>query len=97
MFPSDIVVCYSEILVRILNNNIVSISNDFLLMSGEYSFNKMYENRGFILDRGLQFIIKLYGDICKKLNALAFELFDYFEPDKHYTSDAFKILNRYYL
>ena len=39
MFPSDIVVCYSETMVRILSNNIVSISDDFLLSKGEFSFN----------------------------------------------------------
>lgn len=39
MFPSDIVVCYSETTVRILSNNIVSISDDFLLLKGEFSFN----------------------------------------------------------
>ena len=36
MFPCDIVVCYSEILVRILINNIFWISDDFLLMNSDY-------------------------------------------------------------
>ena len=39
MFPSDIVICYSEAMVRILSNNIVSISDNFLLLKGEFSFN----------------------------------------------------------
>ena len=66
--------------------------------TGEYSFHKLYENRNFILGRRLQFVNTLYGDICEKLNASAFEyMFHCFEPSKHYTSDSFKIINQYFL
>ena len=66
MFPSDVVVCYSDILLRILIINIISILDDFFLMRGDHSLNKIYEDRDFILDQGLLFVIALYGDICNK-------------------------------
>lgn len=66
MFPSDVVVCYSDILLRILIIKIISISHDFFLMRGDHSLNKIYEDRDFILDQGLLFVIELYGDTCSK-------------------------------
>ena len=70
--PCDIIASLSEVYVRILTNQIVSISNDLLLMSGEYGLSTMCEKRNLFLDSSASFICGFYFDMCKLLRADSF-------------------------
>ena len=66
--PCEVAAKLSEVWVGILNNNIVSISND-LQIDGEYGMSSRKENRKFFLDSCAQFVKNFYSDTSKMLKA----------------------------
>ena len=93
--PCDIIVSLSEVYVRI---RIVSISNDLLLMSGEYGLSKMCEKRNLFLNGSASFICGFYFDMCKLLRADNFVyMYEKFLPNVDYLAETFKIINKPYL
>ena len=96
--PCDIIVFLSEVYVRILTNQIASISNDLLCMSGEYSLSTKLEKRHLFLDSGVNFIRAFYFDMCKLLNVFPFvSLYEKFVRNDDYLPKTFKIINKAYL
>ena len=94
----DIILSLSECYVRILTNQIVSISNDLLLMSGEYGLSTMCEKRNLFLDSSASFICGFYFDMRKLLRADTFVYM--YEKCLHnidYLTETFKIINKPYL
>ena len=75
----------SELYVRILTNQIVSISNDLLHMQGEYGVSMLCLKRNLFLNNGANFIKSLYFDMCKLLSADAFAcIYEKFVPNVDY-------------
>ena len=66
--PCKVAAKLSEVWVGILNNNIISISND-LQIDGEYGMSSRKENRKFFLDSCAQFVKNFYSDTSKMLKA----------------------------
>ena len=96
--PCDIIVSLSEVYVRILTNEIVSISNDLLCMSGEYGLSTICEKRNLFLDSSANFICGLYFDMCKLLRADTFVyMYEKFVPNVDYLVETLKIINKPYL
>ena len=62
------IVFLSEVYLRILTNQIVSISNNLLCLSGEYGLSKRCEKRELFLDSCANFIHTFYFDMCKLLS-----------------------------
>ena len=63
--PCDIVVSLLEVYVRILTNQIISISNDLLCLRGEYGRSTFREKRNLFLDNGISFIRGFNFDMCR--------------------------------
>ena len=95
--PCDIIVFLSEVYVRNLTNQIVSISNDLLCMSGEYGLSTRHTKRNLFVDSGINFIVGFYFDMCKLLTAYPFvDMYEKFVPNVNYLTEAFKIINKSY-
>ena len=93
----EVAVKLSEIWIKILINDIVSSSNDFLI-TGKYGLSSRKEKRALFLDGCMQFVKSFYFDSCKLLNANAFLfMYDKFEPNFHYYANTLKIINKPYL
>ena len=69
--PCELAVKLCEVWIRILINNIVSISNDFLI-NDEFGLSRRKEKRALFLDSCVQFLKSFYSVACKLLNANAF-------------------------
>ena len=70
--PCDIILFLSEVDVRILTNQIVSVSNDLLYISGEYSLSKRHTKCNLPLDSSANFIRGFYFNMRKLLRAYSF-------------------------
>ena len=85
--PCELAVKLSEVWIRILVNNIVSISNDFLI-NGEYGLSRRKEKRVLFLDSCVQFLKSFYSVACKLVKANAFVfMYEKIEPNvetKHF-------------
>ena len=93
----DIIVSLSKVYVRILTNQIVSISNDLLCLSGEYSLSTMLEKRHLFLDNDVNFIRLFYFDMCQLSNAFPFvSLYEKFVPNDGYWPETYKIIKKPY-
>ena len=71
--PCGIINFLSEVYVRILTNQIVSISNDLLFMSGKYGLSTRHTKRDLFLDSGANFICGFYFNMCKLLTLFRME------------------------
>ena len=92
--PCDIIVFLSEVYGRFLTNQILSISNDLLHMSGEYGLSTRHTKRNLFVN----FIGGFYFDMCKLLTAYPFvDMYEKFVPNVHYLTETFKIINKSYL
>ena len=69
--PCELAVKLSEVWIRILINDIASISSDFLI-NGKYCLSSRKEKRALFLDSWVQFVKCFYFDACKLLYANAF-------------------------
>lgn len=96
--PCDIAIFLSEVCVRILTNQLISISNDISRMIGEYGLSKLSEKGNLFLDYSFIFICPFYFDhICKLLKPSGFQYMnEKFVPDVDYWAKRFKII-KYYL
>ena len=74
-----------EVYVRILTNEIISISND-----GECGFSSLCQKRRLFLDDGASFIKDFYFDLYMRM-------YNNFEPNTHYSTESSKIINKSYL
>ena len=96
--PCDIIIFLSEVYVRILTNQIVSISNDPLHMSGGYGLPTMCEKRNLFLDSGANFIRGFHFDMYKLLRGKTFVyMYENFVSNVDYFAETFKIINKLYL
>ena len=92
----ELAVKLSEVWMRILFNEIISISND-LLIDGAYGLSRRKENRVLFLDSCIQFVKSFYFDEYKLLNADAFIfIYQKFKPNVHYCANTLKIVNKLY-
>ena len=95
--PRKLAVKSSEVLIRILINDIASISNNFLT-DGEYGLSSRKEKKALFLDSCAQFLKSFYYDASKFLNAnVLVHIYDKFEPNLHYCVNTLKIVNKPYL
>ena len=79
--PCDLVIVWSEVWLRILLNEIISVS-DNILNSGQYCNSSRKEKRALFLDVVVQFVKKIYFDVCKLLRADAFvDMYKRFDPN----------------
>ena len=69
--PCELAIKLCEVWIRILINNMVSISNDFLI-NDEFGLSRRKEKRALFLDSCVQFLKSFYSVACKLLNANAF-------------------------
>ena len=69
--PCDLVIVWSEVWVKILLNEIISVS-DNILNSGQYGSSSRKEKRALFLDAGVQLVKKFYFGVCKLLGTDAF-------------------------
>ena len=100
--PCDIIIFLSEVYVRILTNQIVSVSNDLLCMSGRHTkhvdIHTRHTKHNLFLDKGTNFILCFYFDMCKLLRAYPFvDMYEIFMPSVHYLPETFKIINKSYV
>ena len=96
--PCDIVVYLSEVYVRILTNQIVSISNDLLSMSGEQNLSTIRDKCDMFVDSSVESICSFYFDMCKLLRPETFVyMYDNFVPNVDHSAETFKIINKSYL
>ena len=95
--PNELAVKLSEVWIRILINDIVSISNDPLI-DGEYGLSSRKEKRALCLGSSVQFVKSFSFDSCKLLKANAFVyMYEKFESNVHYCANTLKIVNKHYL
>ena len=93
----ELAVKLSKVGVRILINDIVSISNG-LLIDGEYGMCSRKENRAWFLDTCVQSVKNFYFYTCKMLKTNAFVyMYDKFEPNVHNSANTLKIDYKPYL
>ena len=85
----DIIVFLSEVDVRILTNQIVSISNDLSCISGEYSLSRRHTKCNLPFDSSANFIRGFYFNMCKLLRVYAFV--DMYEKSLW---QMFKVINK---
>ena len=79
--PCELAVKLSEVWIIILINDIVSISNHFLI-NGDYVLRSRKEKRVLFLDSCVLFAKSFYFDACKLLNANVFVfMYEKFEPN----------------
>ena len=97
--PCDSMVFLSEVYVRILTNQVVSISNDLLRMPGKYDLTKYgLSKRNLFLDSCVIFIRCFCFDMCKLLRLSGFfHICENFAPNADYSAETFKIINKSYL
>ena len=97
--PCDIIVFLSEVYVRILSKQVVSISNDLLRLLSMYDLTKYGPSKhDFFLDSCVNFIRCFYFDMCKLLRPSDFfHLYENFAPNVDYSVETFKIINKSYL
>ena len=92
--PCELAVNLTEVWIRILINDAVSISNNFLI-DDEYCLSSRKEKRALFLDSCVQFVKSFYFDACKLLNADAFVyMYEKFEPNVHYYANTLKVINK---
>ena len=95
--PCDLAVKLSEVWIRILINDIASISSDFLI-NGKYCLSSRKEKRALFLDSWVQFVKCFYFDACKLLYANAFVFVcEKFESSIHDCANTLEIVNKCYL
>ena len=88
--PSDIIVSLSEVCVRILIDQVVSIFN----FPGKFDLTLFDSTtRDLFLDCCITFICFLYFDVCKLLRPSGLN----FAPNVDYSAETFKIINKSYL
>ena len=93
--PCELAVNLSEVWIRILINDVVSISNNSLI-DDEYCLSSRKEKRALFLDSCVQFVKSFYFDACKLLNTDAFVyMCEKFEPNVHYYANTLKIINKF--
>lgn len=96
-YPCDLVIVLSKVWVRILLNEIISVSNN-ILNCGQYGSSRRKEKRALFLGAGVQFVKKIYFDVCKLLRADAFvDMYKRFEANVHYSASTLKIINKHIL
>ena len=97
--PFDIIVFLSEVYVRILTSEVVSISNDLLHLPGNYDLIKYGSSKDdLFLDSCTNFICCFYFDMCRLLRPSGFvHMYENFAPNVDYSAKTFEIINKFYL
>ena len=96
--PCDGIVFLSEVYVRILTNQVASISNDLLSMSSKKMTKFDSSERDLSLDLWVNFIHCFYFDMCKLLTPSGFfHIYESFAANVDYSAETFRIINKSYL
>ena len=97
--PCDIIVFLSEVYVRILTNQVISISNKLLHLPGKCDLTKYSSSkRDLFWDSCVNFFWCFHFDMCQLLRSSGFfHMYESFPPDVDYSAETFKIINKSYL
>ena len=97
--PCNVIAFLSEVYVKILTNQVVSISIDLLRMPGRYDLtNYGSSKRDLFLNSYFNFIRCFYFQMCKLLRPSGFfHMYEHFVSNINYLAETFSIINKSYL
>ena len=99
--PCELAIVLSEVLVRILLNETISIADDILhcdVPGCVFCISSRKEKRDLFLMAGAEFFRKFYFNVCKLPRADGFvDMYHVFVPNVHYSANTLKIVNLHYI